>query len=126
MNDAFYLGVDPGQAIDPTRIAIVQRIADPNGGGKPFFHCVHLRRLPLQKALPEAPVLKLELEDFRASVTDTGRWTFGARSARTTTSSWRSRWRYGAPRAALRCISIPACWPAPRCRPGGCAPAITR
>ena len=169
MSDAFYLGVDPGQAIDPTGIAIVQRIADSNGSGKPLFHCVHLRRLPLdtpypgivqyvrrllseppllghcelvldltgvgrpvadlfnseglrpvkvnitagsaetisdrgvhhvaklllvstvqtllhdgrlqiQKDLPEAPVLKMELEDFRASVTDSGRWTFGARS----------------------------------------------
>ena len=33
----------------------------------------HDRRLQIQKDLPEAPVLKLELEDFRASVTDSGR-----------------------------------------------------
>ena len=52
MSDAFYLGVDPGQAIDPTGIAIVQRIADPNGSGKPLFHCVHLRRLPLDTPYP--------------------------------------------------------------------------
>jgi hypothetical protein len=163
----YYVGVDPGQAIDPTAIAVVQRIANDNG--KPTFRCGHLERLPLatpypaivqhvrrlmshepflghselildltgvgrpvadlfnaeglrpvkvsitagdsetmndkgiwhvaklllvstvqallhdgrlqiQKDLPEAPVLKLELEDFRASVTDSGRWTFGARS----------------------------------------------
>ena len=28
----------------------------------------------------EAPALRAELEDFRATVTDSGRWTFGARS----------------------------------------------
>ena len=41
---------------------------------------LHDGRLQIQKDLPEAPVLKMELEDFRASVTDSGRWTFGARS----------------------------------------------
>ncbi len=41
---------------------------------------LHDGRLQIQKDLPEAPILKLELEDFRASVTDSGRWTFGARS----------------------------------------------
>jgi hypothetical protein len=165
----FYLGVDPGQSIDPTALAIIERIADPAGGKKPVYRCGHLERLPLatpypgvmqhvrrlisrepflghselvldltgvgrpvadlfqaeglrpvkvsitagdnetrnehgiwhvaklllvstvqallhdgrlqiQKDLPEAPVLKVELEDFRASVTDSGRWTFGARS----------------------------------------------
>ncbi len=170
MNAHYYVGVDPGQSIDPTAIAIVQRI--PNANGKPTFRCGHLERLPLatpypgvryqhasaaayvgkepflghselvldltgvgrpvadlfqaeglrpvkisitagdnetvnehgiwhvaklllvstvqallhdgrlqiQKDLPEAPILKLELEDFRANVTDSGRWTFGARS----------------------------------------------
>jgi Terminase RNaseH-like domain len=167
MNAHFYIGVDPGQAVDPTAIAVVQRIA--NANGKPTFRCGHLERLPLatpypgvvqhvrrlvskepflghselvldltgvgrpvadlfqaeglrpvkvsitagdsetlndhgiwhvaklllvstvqallhdgrlqiQKDIPEAPVLKVELEDFRASVTDSGRWTFGARS----------------------------------------------
>jgi hypothetical protein len=41
---------------------------------------VGAKAAPGQKNLPEAPVLKMELEDFRASVTDSGRWTFGARS----------------------------------------------
>jgi hypothetical protein len=41
---------------------------------------LHDGRLQIQKDLPEAPVLKVELEDFRASVTDSGRWTFGARA----------------------------------------------
>jgi hypothetical protein len=167
MSDPFYIGVDPGQSIDPTAIAAVQRVV--RADGKPVFRCGHLERLPLatpypgvvqhvrrlvskepflghselildltgvgrpvadlfqaeglrpvkvsitagdnetrnehgiwhvaklllvstvqallhdgrlqiQKDLPEAPVLKVELEDFRASVTDSGRWTFGARS----------------------------------------------
>jgi hypothetical protein len=167
MSDPFYIGVDPGQSIDPTAVAVVQRVSRDNG--KPLFRCGHLERLPLatpypgvvqhvrrlvskepflghselvldltgvgrpvgdlfqaeglrpvkvsitagdnetrnehgiwhvaklllvstvqallhdgrlqiQKDLPEAPVLKVELEDFRASVTDSGRWTFGARS----------------------------------------------
>jgi hypothetical protein len=166
---AFYLGCDPGQAIDPTALAVVERLADPAGGKKPIFRCGHLERLPLdtpypgiiqhvrrllgrepfrgraelvldltgvgrpvadlfeaeglrpvkvsitggseatvdehgvhhvaklilvstvqtllhdgrlliQKDLPEAPILKTELEDFRAQVTDSGRWTFGARA----------------------------------------------
>jgi hypothetical protein len=168
MNDPFYIGVDPGQSIDPTAIAIVQRVTATNGS-KPLFRCGHLERLPLatpypgvvrhvrqlishppflgraelvldvtgvgrpvadlfvaeglrpvkvtitagneethndqgmwhvaklilvstvqallhdgrlhiHRDLPEAPVLQAELEDFRATVTDSGRWTFGARS----------------------------------------------
>jgi hypothetical protein len=163
----FTIGLDIGQTIDPTAIAIVQRVDD---GAKPRFQCGHLERLPLntyypdvvlrvrqlladqrfhgrcelvldmtgvgrpiadqfrdvgvrpikvtitggtvseetindrgeyhvakmtlistvqallhagrllvQKDLPEAPALRAELEDFRASVTDFGRWKFGAR-----------------------------------------------
>ena len=167
MTDRFYIGIDPGQSIDPTAIAAVQRITGTNS--KPVFRCGHLERLPLntpypgivqhtrrllsrppflgaaelvldltgvgrpvadlftseglypikvtitagdtatvsdhgvwhvaklllvstvqtllhdgrlhiQKELPEAPILKAELEDFRAVVTDSGRWTFGARA----------------------------------------------
>src|SRR5215472_11284589 len=40
---------------------------------------LHDGRLQIQKDLPEAPILRAELEDFRAAVTDSGRWTFGAR-----------------------------------------------
>jgi hypothetical protein len=162
----YYIGLDPGQAIDPTAIAIVRRVQDGNrpqyqcgylerlqlgtpypgiiqhtrrllskdpflgrselvldltGVGRPvadLFHLEGLRptrvtitagseetiddhgihhvaklilvsqvqallhdgRLQIQKDLPDAPVLRAELEDFRASVTDSGRWTFGARS----------------------------------------------
>jgi hypothetical protein len=171
MSDPFYIGVDPGQAVDPTAIAAVQRIAGRNG--RPLFRCGHLARLPLntsyphvvqhvkhlargepfynraelvldltgvgrpvadlfqaeglkpvkvsitaavvgsaddtvddkgvhhvaklhlvstlqtllhdgrlqlQADLPETPVLVLEMRDFQATVTDTGRWRFGARS----------------------------------------------
>jgi hypothetical protein len=165
----FYLGVDPGQSIDPTALAIIERIADPAGGKKPVYRCGYLERLPLNTPYPgivrhvrqlvsrepfrgrtelildltgvgrpvadlfnaeglrpvkvtitagseetrneqgnwhvaklllvstvqtmlhdgrlhihrdlaEAPVLQAELEDFRATVTDSGRWTFGARA----------------------------------------------
>jgi hypothetical protein len=41
---------------------------------------LHDGRLQIQKDLPETPALVAELQDFRATVTDTGRWTFGARS----------------------------------------------
>jgi hypothetical protein len=41
---------------------------------------LHDGRLQIQSDLPMAPILRAELEDFRAVVTDSGRWTFGARS----------------------------------------------
>ena len=41
---------------------------------------LHDGRLQIQKDLADAPVLRAELEDFRAAVTDSGRWTFGARA----------------------------------------------
>jgi hypothetical protein len=46
----YYIGVDPGQAVDPTAIAVVQRIA--NANGKPTFRCGHLERLPLATPYP--------------------------------------------------------------------------
>ena len=196
----------PAKSIDPTAIAVVQRI--PNANGKPTFRCGHLERLPLatpypgvvqhvrrlvgkepflgqselvldltgvgrpvadlfqaeglrpvkvsitagdnetlneqgiwhvaklllvstvqallhdgrlqiQKDLPEAPILKLELEDFRATVTDSGRWTFGARSGAHDDLVLALALAPGAPRAAPRCMSILACWLVRHC----CAPA---
>jgi hypothetical protein len=166
VRDHYYVGVDPGQSIDPTAIAVVRTIPD---GKHRVYQCGHLERLPLntaytgvvnhvrrlvsrepflghseivldltgvgrpvadffnaeglhpikvtitagdaetqddrgvhhvaklilistvqtllstghlkiQDSLPEAKVLRAELEDFRAVVTDAGRWTFGARS----------------------------------------------
>jgi hypothetical protein len=41
---------------------------------------LHDGRLQIQKDLPDTPALVAELQDFRATVTDSGRWTFGARS----------------------------------------------
>jgi hypothetical protein len=41
---------------------------------------LHDGRLQIQKDLADAPVLRSELEDFRASTTDSGMWRFGARS----------------------------------------------
>ena len=41
---------------------------------------LHDGRLLIQKDLEYAPALRTELADFRATVTDSGRWTFGARS----------------------------------------------
>jgi hypothetical protein len=41
---------------------------------------LHDGRLLIQKDLPDTPALVSELQEFRATVTDSGRWTFGARS----------------------------------------------
>ena len=40
---------------------------------------LHDGRLKIHKALPDAPALVAELQDFRAEVTDSGYWKFGAR-----------------------------------------------
>jgi hypothetical protein len=41
---------------------------------------LHERRLLIHKDLPDTPALIGELQDFRAQVSDSGRWTFGARA----------------------------------------------
>src|SRR5215472_5002114 len=41
---------------------------------------LHDGRLQIQQDLPDAPVLRNELADFRATVTDSGNWRFGARA----------------------------------------------
>jgi hypothetical protein len=41
---------------------------------------LHAGRLLIQKDMSETLALVAELQDFRANVTDSGRWTFGARS----------------------------------------------
>jgi hypothetical protein len=43
---------------------------------------LHDGRLQVQNDLAEAPILKSELFDFRASVTDSGNWRFGAREGK--------------------------------------------
>ncbi len=43
---------------------------------------LHADRLKVQAKLPDAPILKSELQDFQAHVTDQGRWKFGARIGR--------------------------------------------
>jgi hypothetical protein len=43
---------------------------------------LHDGRLKIHKGLPDAPALVAELQDFRAEVTDSGYWKFGARSGR--------------------------------------------
>ena len=43
---------------------------------------LHDGRLKIHKDLPETPALIDELEDFRAEVTDSGYWKFGARSGK--------------------------------------------
>ena len=49
---AFYLGLRPGQAIDPTAVVVVERLADSPGGKKPILHAGHLERLPLDTPYP--------------------------------------------------------------------------
>ena len=48
--DQYFIGVDPGQAVDPTAIAIVRRV----GGfsDRPLFQVGHLERLPLGTPYP--------------------------------------------------------------------------
>ena len=43
---------------------------------------LHAGELKTAKALPEAPALAQELADFRASISDAGYATFGARSSK--------------------------------------------
>jgi hypothetical protein len=43
---------------------------------------LHSGQLKIHKALPDAPALVAELQEFRAEVTDTGYWKFGARSGK--------------------------------------------
>ena len=159
---SYVVGLDLGQSVDPTAIAVIRRLD--YGDDKPLFECGHLERLPLhipypsiirhvkslmarlppaelvvdktgvgapvvdllwsaglnpiavsitagdtvtnegtnwhvpklilvsrlqallhdgrlkiQASLPDASALKRELADFRARVSDTGQWRFGAR-----------------------------------------------
>jgi hypothetical protein len=79
------------EGLRPVRVTITaghEEIVDDRGG----YHVpklvlvaqvqalLHDGRLLIQKDLPEAPALRAELEDFRGTITDSGRWTFGARS----------------------------------------------
>jgi hypothetical protein len=48
-SDRFVIGVDPGQQVDPTAIAVVQT----GRGPRPVFRCGHLQRLPLGTTYPE-------------------------------------------------------------------------
>ena len=43
---------------------------------------LHSGRLKIRKDLPEVPALISELQDFRAEVTDSGYWRFGARAGK--------------------------------------------
>ena len=43
---------------------------------------LHDGRLKIHKGLPDAPALVAELQEFRAEVTDSGYWKFGARSGK--------------------------------------------
>jgi hypothetical protein len=43
---------------------------------------LHAGRLKIHKALLDAPALVAELQDFRAEVTDSGYWKFGARAGK--------------------------------------------
>jgi hypothetical protein len=79
------------EGLRPVRVTITaghEEIVDDRGGHhvpklvliSSVQALLHDSRLLIQKNLPEAPALRAELEDFRATVTDSGRWTFGARS----------------------------------------------
>src|SRR5262249_25960010 len=48
--DQYYLGLDLGQSVDPSALAIVQKIE--SSQGPPVFHCRHLRRFDLGTSYP--------------------------------------------------------------------------
>jgi hypothetical protein len=48
--DQFYIGVDPGQQVDPTAIAVVRRVETYDS--LPTFQCGYLERLPLGTPYP--------------------------------------------------------------------------
>jgi hypothetical protein len=58
-SDHFVIGVDPGQQVDPTAIAVVQV----GRGQRPLFRCGHLQRLPLGTSYPEMVWRVKELSD---------------------------------------------------------------
>jgi hypothetical protein len=62
--------VEPGRYYHVPKLHLVSRVQS----------LLHDGRLQIQKDLPDTPALIAELQDFRATVTDSGRWTFGARS----------------------------------------------
>jgi Terminase RNaseH-like domain len=60
---------------------------------------LHAGRLKIQRSLPDVDALIEELQDFRAEVTDSGYWRFGARAGRhddlvlaLAIALWRSVW----------------------------------
>jgi hypothetical protein len=85
VNDLFV-----GQGVDATCVTIT---AGHEETGEGHFYSVpkltlvsrlqallHDGRLQIQSELQDAPVLKAELQDFRAEVTNSGYWRFGARA----------------------------------------------
>jgi hypothetical protein len=67
-SDRFVIGCDPGQAVDPTALTVVQV----GSGQRPVFRCGHLQRLPLGVSYPEMVWRTRELMDrpiFRGRVT---------------------------------------------------------
>jgi hypothetical protein len=69
---------------------------------------VHDERLKVAAELPEAPLLRAELDAFRATVTDAGNWRFGA--------------RVGAHDDLVLAVAL-ACWKAQTNRPFRLSPA---
>jgi hypothetical protein len=78
--------------MSPIRVTITSGTAVTNEGssyGVPKMElvsrlqsCLHNGTLKIQKDLAEAQALISELQNFTATVTDSGRWTFGARSGK--------------------------------------------
>ncbi len=70
---------------------------------------LHDGRLKIHKALADAPALISELQDFRATVTDSGYWKFGAREGKhddlvlaLAIAVWRANIQYNTGRTWLR------------------------
>jgi hypothetical protein len=79
------------QGIDPISVTITSGVAEPAPENNIYSvpklvlisgvqALLHDGRLQIQSELQDAPVLKSELQDFKAEVTNSGYWKFGARS----------------------------------------------
>ena len=81
-----------GAGLSPIGVTITSGTTTTNEGmiyGVPKLHLIsrvqallHSGRLKIHKGLTDAPALVAELQEFRAEVTDSGYWRFGARSGK--------------------------------------------
>ena len=52
LDDRYVVGLDLGQSVDPSAIAVVRRVEPPEERDRPIFQCGYLERLPLNTPYP--------------------------------------------------------------------------